>query len=48
MEQLLNLVIVSPFLITIAIFAVAFFFAPALPNDNLPATEHDHQKMDHS
>ena len=33
MEPLLTAVIVSPFFITMAVFAVAFFFAPALPNE---------------
>ena len=48
MEQLLMAVIVSPFFITMAVFAVAFFFAPALPNEISPETEHDHEEMDHS
>jgi len=28
-------------------FAVAIAFAPAVPNEISPATEHDHEEMDH-
>jgi hypothetical protein len=29
-------------------FAVAIAFAPAVPNEIAPATEHDHEEMDHA
>jgi hypothetical protein len=44
MEQFLTAVIVAPFVITMVGFAVAiaFAFAPAVPNEIAPATGHDH------
>jgi hypothetical protein len=42
MEQLLTAVIVAPFVITMVGFAVAIAFAPAVPNEIAPATDHDH------
>ena len=41
MEQLLTAVIVAPFVITMIGFAVAIAFAPAVPNEIAPATDHD-------
>ena len=46
-EQLLTAVLVAPFVITMIGFAVAIFFAPGVPNEIAPATEHDHEEMDH-
>jgi len=46
-EQLLTAVLVAPFVITMVGFAVAIAFAPAVPNEIAPATEHDHEEMDH-
>ena len=42
MEHLLTAVIVAPFVITMVGFAVAIAFAPAVPNEIAPATDHDH------
>jgi hypothetical protein len=42
MEQLLNVVVVS----RLVVFAVAIFFASAVPNEIAPETEHDHEEMD--
>ena len=42
MEQLLTAVIVAPFVITMVGFAVAIAFAPGVPNEIAPATDHDH------
>ena len=42
MEQFLTAVIVAPFVITKVGFAVAIAFAPAVPNEIAPATDHDH------
>jgi hypothetical protein len=47
-EQLLTAVLVAPFVITMVGFAVAIAFAPAVPNEIAPATEHDHEEMDHA
>ena len=47
-EQLLTAVLVAPFVITMVGFAVAIAFAPAVPNEIAPATEHDHKEMDHA
>jgi hypothetical protein len=46
-ERLLTAVIVAPFVITMVGFAVAIAFAPAVPNEIAPATEHNHEEMDH-
>jgi hypothetical protein len=46
-ERLLAAVLVAPFVITMVGFAVAIAFAPAVPNEISPATEHDHEEMDH-
>ena len=48
MEQLLNIALVSPFFLTLAIFTVAIVFAPTVKNEIAPATEHDHEEMDHA
>jgi hypothetical protein len=48
MEQLLTAVKVAPFVITMVGFAVAIAFAPAVPSEIAPATEHDHEKMDNA
>jgi hypothetical protein len=42
-EQLLAAVLVAPFVITMVGFAVAIAFAPAVPNEIAPATEHYHR-----
>jgi hypothetical protein len=42
MEHLITAVIVAPFVITMVGFAVAIAFAPAVPNEIAPATDHDH------
>jgi hypothetical protein len=47
-EHLLTALIVAPFVITMVVFAVAIAFAPAVPNEIAPATEHDHEEMDHA
>ena len=43
-EHLLTALIVAPFFITMVGFAVAIAFAPAVPNEIAPATEHDHEE----
>ena len=43
-EHLLTALIVAPFFITMVGFAVAIAFAPAVPNEVAPATEHDHEE----
>jgi hypothetical protein len=48
MEQLLNIALVSPFFLTLIIFIVAIAFAPGVKNEIAPATEHDHEEMDHA
>ena len=48
MEQLLNIALVSPFFLTLAIFTVAIVFAPTVKNEIALATEHDHEEMDHA
>jgi hypothetical protein len=48
MEHLLSIALVSPFFLTLAIFIVAIAFAPAVKNEIAPATEHDHEEMDHA
>ncbi|MGC2223540.1 MAG: hypothetical protein WA624_14875 [Methylocella sp.] len=45
-ERLLAAVLIAPFVICMVGFAVAIAFAPAVPNEIAPATEHDHEKMD--
>ena len=47
MEQLLTAVIVAPFVITMIGFAVAIAFAPAVPNEIAPATDHDDSRHRH-
>jgi hypothetical protein len=46
-ERLLTAVLVAPFFICMIGFAVAIAFALAVPNEISPATEHDHEEMDH-
>ncbi|MGH6847632.1 MAG: hypothetical protein ACREC0_09380 [Methylocella sp.] len=46
-EKLLAAILTAPFVITMVGFAVAIAFAPAVPNEIAPATEHDHEEMDH-
>jgi hypothetical protein len=48
MEQLLNLALVSPFFLTLAIFTVAIVFAPPVKNEIALATEQEHEEMDHA
>ena len=48
MGPLLTAVIVAPFIITMVGFAVAIAFAPAVPNEIAPATEHDQEETDHA
>ena len=48
MEQLLNIALVSPFFLTLAIFTVAIVFAPPVKNEIALATEHEHEEMDHA
>jgi len=43
-EHFLTALIVAPFFITMVGFAVAIAFAPAVPNEVAPATEHDHEE----
>jgi hypothetical protein len=43
-ERLLAALIVAPFVISMAGFAVAIAFAPAVPNEIAPATDHDHEE----
>jgi uncharacterized membrane protein YGL010W len=47
-EHLLTALIVAPFFITMVGFAVAIALAPAVPNEIAPATEHNHEEMDHA
>jgi hypothetical protein len=47
-ERLLAAVIVAPFVITMVGFSVAIALAPAVPNEIAPATEHNHEEMDHT
>jgi len=47
-EKLLAAVLITPFVICMVGFAVAIAFAPAVPNEIAPATEHDHDEMDHA
>jgi hypothetical protein len=44
-ERLLAAVLVAPFVVTMVGFAVAIAFAPAVPNEIAPATEHGHEEM---
>jgi hypothetical protein len=46
-ERLLAAVLASPFVITMVGFAVAIAFAPSVPNEIAPATEHNHEETDH-
>ena len=46
-ERLLFAALVAPFFICMVGFAIAIAFAPAVPNEIAPATEHDHEEMDH-
>ncbi len=46
-ERLLFAALVAPFFICTVGFAIAIAFAPAVPNEIAPATEHDHEEMDH-
>ena len=39
---LLNIALVSPFFLTLAILTIAIVFAPAVKNEIAPATGHDH------
>src|ERR1700730_36511 len=48
MEQLLNIALVSPFFLTLAIFTVAIDFAPPVKNEIALATEQEHEEMDHA
>ena len=48
MEQLLNLALVSPFFLTLAIFTVAIVFAPPVKNEIALVTEQEHEEMDHA
>ena len=48
MEQLLNIALVSPFFLTLAIFTVAIVFAPPVKNEIALATEQEHEEMDHA
>src|ERR1700739_2043699 len=48
MEHLLNIALVSPFFLTLAILTVAIVFAPAVKNEIAPATGHDHEEVDHA
>ena len=47
-EKLLAAVLTAPFVITMIGFAIAIAFAPAVPNEIAPATEHDHEETDHA
>jgi hypothetical protein len=47
-EKLLAAVLTAPFVITMIGFAVAIAFAPAVPNEIAPATEHDQEETDHA
>jgi hypothetical protein len=47
-ERLLAAALVAPFFICMIGFAVAIAFAPAVPNEIAPATEHDHEEMDNA
>jgi hypothetical protein len=47
-ERLLDAVLVAPFVLTMVGFAVAIAFAPSVPNEIAPATEHNHEEMDHA
>jgi hypothetical protein len=47
-ERLLAAVLAAPFFITMVGFAVAIAFAPSVPNEIAPATEHNHEEMDHA
>ncbi len=47
-ERLLAVVLTAPFVITMVGFAVAIAFAPSVPNEIAPATEHNHEEMDHA
>ena len=44
-ERLLAALIVAPFVISIVGFAVAIAFAPAVPNEIAPATDHDREEQ---
>jgi hypothetical protein len=46
-ERLLAAALVTPFFICMIGFTVAIAFAPAVPNEIAPATEHDHEEIDH-
>ena len=46
-ERLLTTALIVPFFICMIGFAVAIAFAPAVPNEIAPTTEHDHEQMDH-
>lgn len=48
MGLLLNIALASLFFTVLLVFAVAIAFAPAVPNERAPATEHDHEEMDHA
>ena len=45
-ERLLAAALVAPFFVTMVGFAIAIAFAPAVPNEIAPATEHDHEETD--
>jgi hypothetical protein len=47
-EKLLAAVLIAPFVICMVGFAVAIAFAPAVPKEIAPATEHDHEETDHA
>jgi hypothetical protein len=47
-ERLLAVVLTAPFVITMVGFAVAIAFAPSVPNEIAPATEYNHEEMDHA
>jgi hypothetical protein len=47
-ERLLAAVLASPFVITMVGFAVAIAFAPSVPNEIAPATEHNREETDHA
>ncbi|MGC2222370.1 MAG: hypothetical protein WA624_08365 [Methylocella sp.] len=48
MEKMDERLLAAPFVITMVGFAVAIAFAPSVPNEIAPATEHNHEEMDHA